>query len=71
LFSVFLKFLSSILVRTIEKSVPLNLIKIILKLGVIWITCSRSLKLDSCYFLIGEINRGSLYEVREANFYLK
>jgi len=29
------------------------LIKIILKVGVIWITCSRSLELDCCHYLIG------------------
>jgi len=34
---------------TVEKSVPLNLIKVILKVCVIWKTCSRSLKLDWCY----------------------
>jgi len=44
LFSVLLEFLSSILVETVEKCVPLNLIKSILKFGVIWITCSRSLE---------------------------
>jgi len=47
------------------------LIKVILKVGVIWKTCSRSLELDWCYCLIGEIDRGSLSEVREARFYLK
>jgi len=31
-------------VETVEKGVPLNLIKIILKFGVIWLTCSRSLE---------------------------
>jgi len=31
-------------VRTIEKSVSLNMIKTILKVGIIWITCSRSLE---------------------------
>jgi len=32
--------------ETVEKSVPLNLIKILLKVDVILITCSRSLELD-------------------------
>jgi len=42
----FLEFLSSILVGTIEKSVYLNLIKIILKFHFVWINCSRSLKIE-------------------------
>jgi len=41
----FAKFLSSILIGTVEKSVSLNLIKIILKFGFILMTCSRSLKI--------------------------
>jgi len=52
---------------TVEKTVLLNLIKVILKVGVIWKTCSRSLKLDRGYCLIGGIGRGSLPEVRGAS----
>jgi len=33
-------------VGTVEKSFPLNLIKIVLKVGVIWKTCFRSLEMD-------------------------
>jgi len=54
---------------TVKKSVPLNLIKVILKVGVIWKTCSRSLKLNWYCCLIGGIDRGSLSEVREASTY--
>jgi len=36
---------------TVEKSIRLNLIKVMLKVGVIWKTCSRSLKLDWGYCL--------------------
>jgi len=57
-------------VGIIEKSVLLNLIKIILKVGVNWITCSRSLELDYCHCLIGRTDRGSSSKVREAsNFF--
>ena len=52
---------------TVEKSVPLNLIKVILKVSVIWKTCSRSLKLDQGYCLIGGIGRGSLFKVKGAS----
>jgi len=40
---------------TVEKSISLNLIKVILKVGVIWKTCSRSLKLDRGYCLTEEL----------------
>jgi len=59
--------MSSILMGTVEKSVPLNLIKVILKVSVIWKTCSRSLKLERDYCLIGGIGRGSLSEIRGAS----
>jgi len=55
-------------VRVVEKSVSPNFIKIILKFGVIWITCSKSLKLEWCFCLIGEIDRGSSSKVRKASF---
>jgi len=42
------------------------LIKIILKVGVIWITCSRSLELAYYNCLIEGSDRGSLSKVREA-----
>jgi len=67
----FVKYLLSILVATVEKNISLNLIKVILKVGVIWKTCSRSLKLNWCCCLIRRIDRGSLSEVRKARFYLK
>jgi len=60
-------FLSSILVGTVEKSVSLNLVNIILKVGVIWITCSRSLELDYCHCLIGGSDKRSSSKVREAS----
>ena len=63
----FIKFLSSILMGTVKKSIPLNLIKVILKVGVIWKTFSRSLKLDWGYCLTERIGRRSLSEVREAS----
>ena len=47
--------LSLILVRSFEKSVPLNLINLILKFGDVWITYSRSLDFwDNmvCFFFI-------------------
>jgi len=43
------------------------LINIILKVGVIWITYSRSLELDYCHCLIGGSDRGSSSKLREAS----
>jgi len=47
----FAKFLSSILMGTVEKSISLNLIKIILKFGFVLITFSRSLDFEINIFI--------------------
>jgi len=54
-------------VEIIEKSFPLNLINIIVEVGVIWITYSRSLELDYCHYLIGGSDRWSSSKVRKAS----
>jgi len=65
----FLKFLSSILLGTVETSISLNLTKIILKFGFVWITCSRSLEIGlmSLTRLDGLFWRSSS-QVRKASF---
>jgi len=63
----FFKFLSSILVGTIEKNISLNLIKIILKFDFILITYSKSLEFGIRSLLD---SRGTVVEIiirREAS----